>query len=184
MILHYIRLAIRYPDGYVKCQDWEESTVSRLQRLVFAGARTDSNTPAELRPRHDWRDTPCLLRYFVDATKPEPICQRGRPAPKKVSAPKRGVPIGIALNLEDAAGAPRQVVFDQLHLAETIELEFRLTDAGVTVLRHLRDRIDKVDIDDAPPPGHFPYVPPGPAGQQPSDPLCGFPHAVPKRQLC
>jgi hypothetical protein len=158
-----LRLTVGYTDGY-KSQDWKRDTISRIARLVFRETLMEPRERRHFKPRRDWRKNPCVAIYWLDDSHPKLVCQRGSLGNKRRGSHERGVPIGLDLIYRSTQGQDHAISFDQAWLADTLQLEFRQSPAGIVIARHLADGTEPVNIDQSEIHAAPLFVPPGSEG--------------------
>jgi hypothetical protein len=113
---------VQYPDGSLKRQTWQTADVEKTSKLVLRGDEVN-----RLKKKTDWRQNPCMIRYFRRGAPSEPICQLGgkkRWLPFGKYRKRRGSPNKFDLNISHASGANVKVTLDRALLDDTVELLF------------------------------------------------------------
>jgi hypothetical protein len=175
-----IRLAVRYIDGFTKCQSWDDDFIQQTQKLIFDPTELNAEERDKFGPHRDWRDNPCVVRYRADTDAIEFICQRGKTgAKKRRGLTDRGEPIGIEFRILSADGTFGEWTFDKDWLDNTTFIRFVPSRTEMTIFRRSRDGAEGPLLTEDGEPGELPFPIPGMTRDGLVDEcLCGLPPFV------
>jgi hypothetical protein len=157
-----LRLAVQYPDNFIKCQNWKDHFINVTDRLVFKA--TQMNPPERrqfIELHQDWRLNPCLVRYRCDGEEPDFFCQRGTDGRKGLNSAARGHPLAIEFHFQDNHAVPKVYHCNTTWMNDTAALIFEHAPdgdpAGLVIRRVTPDSTPSVvDIPHIATPGPMP----------------------------